>query len=89
MTRTEELRGEIVETLARAVDGKAVMCGFVADQILATCQKAGLAFVVKDAELPESLYHEEEYLDPKWVEEAVKNDMLKAGFRQTKEIELT
>ena len=33
-----------------------------------------------DQRLPSALYHEGEKLEPKWVEEVVKNDMRQAGW---------
>ncbi len=37
----------------------------------------GILIKADDQSLPPALYHEDEKLDPKWVEEATKNDMLK------------
>ncbi len=45
-----------------------------------------LVVLDEDQKLPEPVYLAREYLDPAWVEEAVKSDMLRAGFKRVTEI---
>jgi len=69
-----------------------------ATQILEACDKAGLAFVVEDVQLPENTFNPEKHsgtLNQCIIEgkrlgyEIAQQKMLEAGFKMWKEIELT
>lgn len=60
-------------------------------QILKACKEAGLAFVKEDAELPENPI-DKGYTDTvtsmrRYIYDQAQQDMLKAGYRKTEEIE--
>lgn len=100
MTKTEQLRKELAEAFYNYVHRwGAMLCAFKdtpeyhkaiyykqADKILATCKDAGLVFVVKDAK--PDVVSDSSGCPLLWATSQA-NRMLKAGFRQTKEIELT
>src|SRR3990167_1860734 len=56
-------------------------------ELIELYEKGKLAILADDQSVPTALYHREEKLDPEWVEEAVQQDMLQAGFRKVIKLE--
>lgn len=79
MTKQEKIRNALIDFLdgleTPYTDEDDRPRGHI-DELLEKLNTEGLVFKVY-RELPKALYYEEEHLDPKWVEEAVKSDMLK------------
>ena len=93
MSKTQELREWLAETLYGDVEGRLPEPGWEyahrickdhfygkANQILDACKKAGLKFVDKDAELPEGVFN---YKQP------YKQIFKEAGWQKTEEIGVT
>lgn len=83
MTNQEEIKQILVDR-AEVYLSKDYSKGLI-EQIWLTLHLAGVVIKV-DRELPEALYDKGENLDPQWVEEATKQDMLKAGYVAVEEL---